>query len=81
MNERYGNMLRFLRNEFVNLKFVNKNAEELINLLGYLNVLITALPLILNLAWWTNSVTLIYVISTKWISDGLSSNHTPNPCH
>jgi hypothetical protein len=42
MNQRYDNMLRFLKHDFVNLKLVNKNAEELINLAGYLNALITA---------------------------------------
>jgi hypothetical protein len=78
INYHYGIFINFIKNEIVHLKLENKEADQLLKDSAGLGILITSFPLVLNLAWWTNSITLTCAILTKVLvnDSSLSSLNT-----
>ncbi|CAF2139449.1 unnamed protein product [Rotaria magnacalcarata] len=50
-NDRYDVLFRFIANEFTDIKIKHDKIDLLTNDCSYINMFITALPLILNLSW------------------------------
>ena len=61
----YGYFIEFMKTEIMHLHLSNYHIEDLIERLGDLSIFMTSLPLVLNLSWWTNIITLTSAISTK----------------
>ncbi len=67
-----GNFIIFINKEIINLKLKTEKSDELSKTITEISTLITSFPLVLNLAWWTNSITLICAIILKFIPDDAS---------
>jgi len=68
----YGSFIKFIKNEIIHLKLKTEKSDELSKNITDISTLITSFPLVLNLAWWTNSITLICAIILKFIPDDAS---------
>jgi hypothetical protein len=73
-NDSYDVLFRFIANEFTHIKIKHTKIDLLTNDCSYINIFITALPLILNLSWWTNCITILMAIISKLLTEELTAN-------
>jgi hypothetical protein len=73
-NGRYDVLFRFIANEFTHTKIKHEKIDLLNNDCSYISVFITALPLILNLSWWINCITILMAVINKLLTEELTAN-------
>jgi hypothetical protein len=61
----YGFLIDVIKNDMMHLHMLNYHIETLLEKSGDLSIFMTCLPLVLNLSWWTNIITLSLAVSTK----------------
>lgn len=62
----YGALIHFLYNEWGNVEIKKRDIEWLTKCCTNINLFITALPLTLNLSWWTNSISVVAGFISKY---------------
>ena len=68
LEERYGLLVAFLDKELAYLQVHHNESDEFLANCTWFGLLITALPLLLNLSWWTTSVTITTSLVSAWFA-------------
>ena len=68
LEERYGLLVAFLDKELAHLQVHHKQSDEFLANCTWFGLLITALPLLLNLSWWTTCVTIATSLVSAWFA-------------
>ncbi len=55
----YSTVIYFLYNELENVEIENRDIQRLTKSCTNINLFITALPITLNLSWWTNIIAVV----------------------
>jgi hypothetical protein len=68
LDDHYGLLLSFLDKSLEHVTFHHPEADVFLFHCSLLSVATTALPLLLNTAWWTNSISITTAILSTWAS-------------
>ena len=70
LSNRYYDLIRLMIDEFIHLKVHNEYEDQFLNDSTNVGIIITAFPLLLNTAWWTNLITISTALLNKFAHDG-----------
>jgi hypothetical protein len=70
LSRHYYDLIRLMNDEFMHLKVHNEYEDQFMNDSTNVGIVITAFPLLLNTAWWTNLITISAALLNKCAHDG-----------
>jgi hypothetical protein len=70
LSRHYYDLIRLMNDEFMHLKVHNEYEDQFMNDSTNVGIVITAFPLLLTTAWWTNLITISAALLNKCAHDG-----------